>query len=303
MNKLIHTAQELTFDVRQAAAMPLARNILMVRPTYFHVENPINPHMRKADGTLHELNKPKAMSEWEALRETYRKLGLAVHEAEAQVGLPDMVFCANQSLPYVTRVGEKMAIMSNMANDTRHREVPTIQTTLERLGYKTNQLPKRSSSTLFEGMGDALWLPGHRVLLGGYGHRTTKQIYSEIFAHIDATVITFELVNPRFYHLDTCLSILDSHSALACKEAFTADGWELVKKIFPRLIVVPLSEADSPVFACNAHCPDGHNVILQSGARQTVKALKDHGFSPVELSTEEFIKSGGSVFCMKLQFF
>lgn len=303
MNKLIHTAQELTFDVRQTPTMPLAKQILMVRPTYFHVENPINPHMRKADGSLHELNKPKAMQEWEVLRETYKRLGLTVHEAEAQVGLPDMVFCANQSLPFVSRTGERMAVLSNMANDTRHREVPTIQATLERQGYKTWALPDRNSKTLFEGMGDALWLPGHRVLLGGYGHRTTQSIYSEVARLTDATVVTFELVNPRFYHLDTCLSILDAHSALACKDAFTADGWALVQKIFPNLIEVPLVEADSPVFACNAHCPDGKHVILQAGAQRTVAALRKAGFEPIELSTEEFIKSGGSVFCMKLQFF
>jgi N-dimethylarginine dimethylaminohydrolase len=303
MNKLIHTAKELTFDPKQTPAMPLARQILMVRPTFFHVENPINPHMRKADGSLHQLDKPKAMKEWNVLRETYVKLGLNVHEADAQEGLPDMVFCANQSLPFVTRLGEKTAIMSNMANDTRHREVRVIQSTLSRQGYKIQHLPERSSSTLFEGMGDALWLPGHRVLLGGYGHRTTKEIYSEVFSRVDATVVTFELVNPRFYHLDTCLSILDSQTALACKDAFTDDGWALVKKIFPRLIEVSVAEADSPVFACNAHCPDGRHVILQAGATQTVTALKSQGFIPIELSTEEFIKSGGSVFCMKLQFF
>jgi N-dimethylarginine dimethylaminohydrolase len=152
-------------------------------------------------------------------------------------------------------------------------------------------------------MGDALWLPSHRVLLGGYGHRTTKEIYAEVARQTDATVITFELVNPRFYHLDTCLSILNSTTALACKDAFTADGWTLVQKIFPNVIEVSLDEADSPVFACNAHCPDGKHVILQSGAGKTVSALKSAGFVPVELSTEEFIKSGGSVFCMKLQFF
>lgn len=303
MNKIIHTSAELTFDVRQTPSMPLARQILMVRPTYFHVENPINPHMRKADGTLHVLDKVKAMQEWENLRSTYRQLGFTVHEAEAQEGLPDMVFCANQSLPFVSRLGERMALMSNMANDVRNREVATIQSTLDRLGYKTVGLPSRSPTTLFEGMGDALWLPSHRVLLGGYGHRTNKEIYSEVARQTDATVITFELVNPRFYHLDTCLSILNSTTALACRDAFTTDGWTLVQKIFPKVIEVSLGEADSPVFACNAHCPDGKHVILQNGASKTVSALKSAGFVPVELSTEEFIKSGGSVFCMKLQFF
>lgn len=303
MNKMIQTVQELTFDVRQTPQMPLARQILMVKPTFFHVDNPINPHMRQADGSLHQLDKAKAMREWGALRAAYQGLGFSVHEAQAQEGLPDMVFCANQCLPFVSSSGQRMALMSNMANEVRHREVATIQQKLESLGYKTQALPARGASTLFEGMGDALWLPGHRVILGGYGHRTTQTIYTDVARHVDATVITFELANPRFYHLDTCLSLLDASSALACRDAFTPQGWELVRKIFPRLIEVPLAEADSPVFACNAHCPDGRHVLMQSGAVQTVSALRTAGYVPVELSTEEFIKSGGSVFCMKLQFF
>jgi len=303
MNKIIHTTRELNFDIRQTPAMPLARRILMVRPTYFHVENPINPHMRKADGSLHLLDKAKAMAEWETLKATYKKLGFPVFEADAQPGLPDMVFCANQSLPFVTRTGEAKAVMSNMANDVRHKEVSAIQSALERVGYQALALPQRSSTTLFEGMGDALWLPGHRVLLGGYGHRTHKAIYEEVAQKIDATVVVFELANPRFYHLDTCLSILDSRSALACRDAFTDEGWQLVQAIFPNLVEVSLQESDSPVFACNAHCPDGKHVLLQTGAKTTVAKLKAAGFEPIELSTEEFIKSGGSVFCMKLQFF
>jgi N-dimethylarginine dimethylaminohydrolase len=300
---VIQKVQEMKVDPRQTPEMPKAGHILMVRPTFFHVDNPINPHMRKADGSLHVLNKIKADEEWERLRSAYKNLAFAVHEADAQEGLPDMVFCANQSLPFISRSGERMAIMSNMANDTRHREVPTIRSTLERLGYKTHNLPERSPATLFEGMGDAIWLPGHRLLLGGYGHRTTKEIYTEVAQRVEAGVVVFELVNPRFYHLDTCLSVLDSHSALACRDAFTAEGWALIEKIFPRLIEVPLAEADSPVFACNAHCPDGKHVIMQAGATRTVAALKGAGFEPIEISTEEFIKSGGSVFCMKLQFF
>jgi len=303
MSRIVRNASELNFDIRSTPKMPLARRILMVRPTYFHVDNPINPHMRKADGNLHVLDKVKAMAEWETLRATYRSIGLEVYEGEAISGLPDMVFCANQTLPFVSRTGEYRAILSNMANDIRHKEVLGIKEALEHEGYNTDELPARDSSTLFEGMGDALWLPGHRVLLGGYGHRTHRSIYEKVSEITDATVLVFELANPRFYHLDTCLSILDARSALACRDAFTPEGWELVERVFPNLIEVPLAEADSPVFACNAHCPDGKNVLMQLGAKETAQRLQVSGFHPIALSTEEFIKSGGSVFCMKLQFF
>lgn len=303
MNRIIKTADELNFDIKSLDKMPIARRILMVRPTYFHVDNPINPHMKKPDGTLHVLDKEKALSEWEKLRQVYREIGLEVFEVSPVEGLPDMVFCANQSLPSVSRTGELVAAMSNMANDVRHLEVPAIAQALQGLGYKTQELTERTKTSFFEGMGDALWLPGHRVLLGGYGYRTHSSAYEEIASLLDVTVLCFELINPRFYHLDTCLSILDEQSAMACREAFTNEGWTLLNKVFTRLVEVSLSEADSPGFACNAHCPDGQHVLIQQGSPATVQRLKDLGFQVIELSTEEFIKSGGSVFCMKLQFF
>lgn len=303
MGSIIESIEDLNFDIRSLEKMPVARRILMVKPTYFHLENPINPHMKKADGSLHSLNKAKALDEWQELRRAYENIGLEVFEASPVEGLPDMVFCANQSLPGVSRSGELMAALSNMANDTRHLEVPAIAQALQGLGYKTQELAERSGSSFFEGMGDALWLPGYRVLIGGYGYRTHRAAYERLAEFFDVTVLCLQLVNPRFYHLDTCLSLLDDRTALACREAFTADGWRLLTKVFERLIEVPLSEADSPGFACNAHCPDGRHVLLQKGSPVTVSRLKELGFRVIELSTEEFIKSGGSVFCMKLQFF
>jgi N-dimethylarginine dimethylaminohydrolase len=77
----------------------------------------------------------------------------------------------------------------------------------------------------------------------------------------------------------------------------------LLKSIFNNLIEVPLEEADSPGFACNAHCPDQKHVIIQTGCQKTLQLLKDYDFVPLEVDTSEFIKSGGSVFCMKLMFF
>lgn len=303
MSRVYTKASELNFDVRGLAPMPKASRVLMVRPTHFHVDNPINPHMRAKDGTLHTLDKVRAMLQWEKLRETYRSIDLNVTTLEGGEGLPDMVFCANQSLPVLTRTGERLAVLSNMANEIRHREVPLVKELLEREGYETRTLPDRSASTLFEGMGDCLWLPGRRFLLGGYGHRTSASIYEKVADLAEAPVAIFELTNPRFYHLDTCLALLDESSALACREAFSDEGWALLKAIFPRIIEVELDEADSPQFACNAHCPDEKHVLLHPGSHKVESALRAAGFTPVPVDTSEFIKSGGSVFCMKLMFF
>ena len=191
-----------------------------------------------------------------------------------------------------------------MADDTRHKEVTFIVEGLHRkFKYEASALESRRPETKFEGMGDCLWLPGKRLLLGGYGARTSKAMYTNIAAMAEAPVVALELVNPRFYHLDTCLAILNSTSALACREAFSPEGWSMLKRIFSTLIEVPLPEADSPAFACNAHCPDEKHVFLQKGCAYTEAQLSSVGFVPRALDTSEFIKSGGSVFCMKLMFF
>jgi N-dimethylarginine dimethylaminohydrolase len=56
-------------------------------------------------------------------------------------------------------------------------------------------------------------------------------------------------------------------------------------------------------FACNAHALDGKTVIMQRGAREAVSRLGALGFRVVEVDTGEFLKSGGSVFCLKMMIY
>ncbi|WP_161998081.1 dimethylarginine dimethylaminohydrolase family protein [Silvanigrella paludirubra] len=303
MRKVIHNVSEMSISKDSLSTMPYAHKVMMVNPAYFNIDTPINAHMLQADGSPHLLDKNKAMEQWQELKKTYEHIGLNVFVVDPVKGLPDMVFCANQSFPYLDAIGNYNAVLSNMFNDTRNEEVPFINSFLNAHGYTTHRIASRTMGYFFESMGDALWLPGHRFILGGYGFRTDKRIYNFLSEITNAPIAIFELKNPKFYHLDTCLSVLNATSAIACKEAFTEEGWQLLKSIFINLIEVPLEEADSPGFACNAHCPDQKHVIIQKGCQKTLQLLKDYDFVPLEVDTSEFIKSGGSVFCMKLMFF
>lgn len=283
--------------------MPYARGSFFVKPTFFNVDHAINPHMLDESGKPNQINFDVAQKQWKALVSTYESLGLEIQIFEPLKECPDMVFCANQSLPYLNKDGKPAALMSNMQDDCRQEEVASIESSLKNLGFEISYLPERTKDTLLEGMGDALWVPGKKIICGGYGFRTHESIYSLVSERLDASVVTFELKNPRFYHLDTCLSILDDKHVIACKEAFQDDDWKNLCTLFENVIEVPLSEADSPYFACNAHCPDRKHVILQEGSVKTEAGLKEYGFTPIPLNTAEFIKSGGSVFCMKQMYF
>lgn len=280
---------------------PSGRLIFMVDPQGFDVLKAINPHMQTESGELQRIDRARAERQWLSLVAAYQRLGFEVAVLRSDPRCPDMVFCANQTFPFIDAEGRPSVLLSNMADDLRHREVAFLQEQLEAHGVRCYELAPRSSESLFEGMGDALWVPGRRLICGGYGFRTAAPIYERLKSLTGAALALFELRHPKFYHLDTCLSVLDPQTALACRAGFTEQGWRELRDIFPRLIEVPLAEADSPGFACNAHCPDQKHVLIEAGNRQTNAALVLHGFIPIEVETSEFIKSGGSVFCMKMQ--
>jgi N-dimethylarginine dimethylaminohydrolase len=147
-------------------------------------------------------------------------------------------------------------------------------------------------------MGDALWHPGRYLLWGGYGFRTDRAAYDVIAERLDVTVLALHLSDPDFYHLDTCLSPLDETTALYVSAAFDDDALALIELGFETLIEVPDQEART-LLAGNAHSPDGTHVLIQEGCTETNRRLRAAGYEPVELATDEFLKAGGSVFCMK----
>jgi N-dimethylarginine dimethylaminohydrolase len=295
MSKVITSVDQVDFSLEEIPAMPLPKETLMVTPKYFSVEYVINPHMTDNVG---KVNKLEAQNEWDVLRSTFDQIGIKVHTIVGKEGLPDMVFCANQSLPYQDQEGNRHVIMSIMHADERKEEVPYIEQWYRQNGYEAHFLNEDSVKD-FEGCGDAIWHTGHRLLWGGYGYRSSVEAYEQVSDIFNIPVIALELVDEAFYHLDTCFCVLDEKTALIYPEAFTSEGLELIHALFERVINASKYEA-TKLFACNACCPDGSNVIIQQGCTDVNKNLRDAGFSVHEVSTYEFLKSGGSVFCMKM---
>ena len=277
--------------------IPLPRRILMTDPAHFQVDYVINPHMAGHVGTV---DPDRARAQWSALRDAYTGLGLDVTVLPAVAGLPDMVFCANQTLPIRRPDGASVAVVSRMHTPERAPEVDYYADYFAGIGYEVLRLDEDLPGD-FEGMGDALWHPGAYRLYGGYGYRTDRQVYDRFAEKLGVEVVPLELVDRDFYHLDTCLSLLDPETALYYPGAYTPQGRRALEQHVPRLIEVPEKEARVS-FACNAHCPDGRHVLLQAGSPRTEERLRTAGFTPVPLDTGEFLKAGGSVFCMKLAY-
>ncbi|MDG5767437.1 arginine deiminase-related protein [Balneolales bacterium ANBcel1] len=295
MATILTSSGQVQSVLKSAPDIPVPKELLMVTPDHFSVEYIINPHM---SGNIGTVDKEKARWEWEVVRDKFRNLGLLIHELPGQPGLPDMVFSANQSLPILDNNGRKHVLMSIMHSEQRQEEVPYIEQWYRRKGYEVHYLnPDRVSD--FEGMGDAIWHFRKRVLWGGFGYRSSPAAYEQISAEFDIPVVMLELKHPSFYHLDTCFCILNSDTVLIYPPAFTAEGLELIHAGFSNILEAPAREAEE-LFACNATCPDGRNVIIQKGCKEVNQQLKKQRFAFHEVDTTEFLKSGGSVFCMKI---
>jgi arginine dihydrolase len=296
---IYRSTHDLDFCLDDVPACPIPARVLMTSPDHFEVSYVINPHMA---GHIGSVDAELARKQWDVILKTYRDLGIDVHTVAGLVGLPDMVFCANQTLPYIrARRGDaKGVVLSKMFAEQRMAEVDRYADFFTGLGFETLPLGEQAR-TSFEGMGDAIWHPSRYLLWGGYGFRTDVNVYDLIRDALDVRVILIELTDPDFYHLDTCLSALDEKTAVIYPGAFTPEGLDLVKSFFPNLIESPEDEARK-LFSCNAHSPDGKHVIIQQGCTVTNRALTEAGFVPLEVDTSEFLKAGGSVFCMKQMF-
>ncbi len=257
--------------------------ILMCRPEFFGIEYEINPWMHVEVSVDHE----QAVRQWDALYSTYRDLGVEIELTEPVKGLPDMVFTANAAVVWNGR-----AVLSNFHFPQRAGEEVHWRTTLERLGFEVRELPQAVS---FEGAGDALFV-GDRLFCG-YGFRTDRESHELCGRLLEVEVVTLQLADPRFYHLDTCFCPLDDHTVMFAPEALSEESAKRVRELVPRTIEVPIDVAAG--FSCNA-MPVGDRLVSSLAALRLEPDLEKAGFRVLGLEMGEFMKSGGGVRCLSL---
>ena len=183
----------------------------------------------------------------------------------------------------------------------RKGEVPHYGRYFESIGYEVRSLDEDLPGD-FEGMGDAIWHPGPATCCGAAtATAPTARCTPACLTRSASPVLTLSLTDPDFYHLDTCFCPLDEETVLIYPGAFDDDGLATIKAHFRRVVQAPEREARE-LFACNAHSPDGQHVLIQRGCTDTNALLQAGGYKVIELDTDEYLKSGGSVFCMKLMY-
>lgn len=267
--------------------------VLLVEPTYFDVEYELEDNTFMDEE--YKVDRAEAWTQWQAMKDTYEELGVETHVLDGVEGLPDMVFTANHALPY-EESGEKKVVLSNMKHAERDPEVAYVVDWFTEQGYELFN----ADGHMFEGTGDAVWHPKKELLWAGHGVRTDKAVYETVRDAFDVPIITLELdsANP-WYHLDTCFAPVDEDTVLAYMDAFSEEDQDKIRHVFSTVIEVPEAEAVNGL-AANAHSPDGEHILIQAGNEKTRGYLQQQGFTVEELDTGQFLKSGGSVYCMKL---
>ena len=258
------------------------RHYAMTPPTFFAVEYEINPWMDVSA----PVDVRAAHSQWLRLYDTYRGLGHTVELVEPVPGLPDMVYAANGGL-----IANGTAIVARFRFAERAAEASAYADWMSAAGYR----PVRTRH-VNEGQGDLL-IVGEMVL-AGYGFRTDRRAHAEIAAALRMPVISLELVDPRFYHLDTALAVLDGHTVGYYPPAFSAAAQAQLRSQFPDAIVV--GSADAYVLGLNA-VSDGRHVVHPAAATGFAAQLRQAGFEPVGVELSELLKGGGSVKCCTLE--
>ncbi|MBS0350975.1 MAG: amidinotransferase [Proteobacteria bacterium] len=263
----------------------------MCPPKYYQIAYEINPWMNincKADTEL-------ANHQWQILKKTLTDCGAEVEIIEAANDLPDLVFTANSGI----RVGKKV-FLSRFRYPQRQEEHVQYENWFSQKGYQIENEPAiyfdsqgNYIGPAFEGAGDALFLG--ECLFSAYGFRTDKEIYPYLYELFEVQQKVYcELVNPHYYHLDTCFTPLNAYQALWVPQAFSKTSQESMQQ-WGQLWAIP--EEEGALFACNSVIINNH-VITPENCPVTQSILEKIGFEVHACPMSEFIKSGGACKCL-----
>lgn len=267
--------------------LPL-QTILMCAPEYFGVTYVINPWM---EGQIGVADPAQAQQQWNVLRDEIAKHAKVVLQPP-QPGLPDIVFTANAGIV----LGNKV-IISRFRSLERQGEEPHDKKWFAENGFEILDWPQ---TVPFEGAGDALFDRGQEILWVGHGFRSDASVPGLLQKMLGRKTIALNLVDPRFYHLDTCLCPLTGGYLLYFPAAFDEKSRELIEKTVSADKRIAVEEADALKFCCNA-VDLGDHIIMNGASESLQNRLRSAGFTSVITPLSEFMKAGGAAKCLTLK--
>jgi N-dimethylarginine dimethylaminohydrolase len=264
------------------------QTILMCPPDHFAVAYVINPWM---EGHFAKTSDAVAHAQWQGLRGAIEQHATVVL-APPQRALPDIVFTANAGL-----VLGKKVIVSRFRSIERRGEEPHHRAWFAGAGFEIVDWPE---DIPFEGAGDALLDREQDILWVGHGFRSSPAVPDLLEKLLDRKTAPLNLVDARFYHLDTCFCPLAGGLLMYYPEAFDNKSQSLIEALIPADKRIAVDEADALKFSCNAVDLDGF-VYMNDASEKLQAQLRRAGFTPVLTPLSEFMKAGGAAKCLTLK--
>ena len=260
----------------------------MCPPDLYEVDYVINPWM---EGQVHKASRHVAELQWRALFDLLEPLA-NIHLIAPAEGSPDMVFTANAGLEREGKV-----VVSSFAFQQRQAEENHFARWFGEGGFAVTQAPR---DTPFEGEGDALFSTDGQLLFVGQGPRSGSAILPLLRSTWNIEVCPLTLVDPRFYHLDTCFAPLPKGELLWFPEAFDRVTRDRVELAFEPEKRIAVSTEDALRFACNA-VTIGETIILNRISAALEADLTARGYRVLQTELSEFLKAGGAAKCLVMK--
>ena len=221
------------------------KRAVMCAPDYYDIPAAENPHMTGKQ----PINKELALQQWTDLVNVVQ--GFEIH-VQLMPPVPerfDMVFTANGGWVHNGR-----ALLSNFRLPIRQGEKKHFRSALEGMGFSRGMgtLRELPDSISWEGQGDVLEGP-QGMVFHGWGFRSDYEAlpYVKDFLLPYEKLVALHLVNPDFYHLDTCLAPIPIRNAVAFyPKAFHADSIKRLKGL--QIDRIELSTFLAYCFAANS---------------------------------------------------
>jgi N-dimethylarginine dimethylaminohydrolase len=273
---------------------------LLIKPTTFEILR-----IQRGQNNYIEYPHPKgnitkkALAQHSALFEKVKDA--VVYEINGNPTLPDLVFVANGGFRLW---GIPLVILPQMKFQQRKDELPYLKGIFQDIGINTVEFP---SLEPFEGQAEAKWFHEGKLLVCGYGHRSTKKTFKVLGGMLKTIyeangvpaprLLVLPLESADYYHLDVAM-LEFGDSCIVHKRAFSPAS---IKKLKAALGAANVHIIDTEDHFCLNAVVQGDELLTHKVSDSVKEQLEDiTGLKVVQNDTSAFEKSGGSVRCMIL---
>lgn len=259
---------------------------LMADPYYYKVVYKINPWMIPEKWNQLECY---AIDSWKKLVSFIKEIGGKITILPSYYDVPDFVFTANLGI-----ILDNKILLSKFKYKERQKEEKYFKEWAEKQNWQIQE-----QEYIQEGAGDCIYDPYRQMFWFGYGQRSNEKAKYLISYYFDKPLTSLELINPNFYHLDTCFCPLPNGEILYYPKAFSKKSLVRLKEV-EKDFLIEINDEEAFLFSANAICID-RTIIIGNTSNRLKKILQNKRYEIKEIDTKPFIMSGGSVACLTLK--